>query len=51
MGVLGEKGGNIALFDVDRHCALALSLQVTWDDWEQYEHRYEIEPKLMRLKH
>lgn len=29
----------------------AFSLQFAWHDWEQYEQRYDTEPKLMRLKH
>jgi hypothetical protein len=51
VGVLGEYGGNIALFDNILQFEFAFSLQLIWVDWEQYEQRYETEPKLIRLRH
>ena len=49
--ILGEYGGNIALFDNVLQLEPAFSLQLTWQDWEQYEQRYDTEPKLIRLTH
>jgi hypothetical protein len=42
---LGEYGGNIALFDNVLQFEFEFSLQLTWHDWEQYEQRYDTEPK------
>ncbi len=50
-GVLGEYGGNIALFVNVLQFEPAFSLQLAWHDWEQYEQRYDTEPKLIRLIH
>ena len=48
---LGDEGGNVASLEKVLQVRPEFSLQFTCVDCEQYEQRYESEPKLIRLRH